>query len=308
MKKIVLFLSVLLIAITAKSQEIEITSNCPSLTLDRRGKCQFPKNTFKDGTIEFEESYCSGDFPYCNDFDGSCCSDPMIDGSWSCCDLSTQVSHNVARISLSGTLFDAAAYKCCDRETYGNDSIYYFDKNKHVYCCGGELFKSKSTDENKTCCNQEFYTNGDIKHYYTVANVDGAPIGATEKICCKAIGDDPGVYRSTAYWDGRSAQCCEGSTYKTGIDDSGKDTYGCCTGTRGLKAEKINGVVSLLGSPNGEQACCRYYEDENGKKHLHTAYWNGSSAQCCKGIAYQPKGKEVKEYDCCTDGKIPSEI
>ncbi|MBQ4084626.1 MAG: hypothetical protein IJC30_03100, partial [Alphaproteobacteria bacterium] len=119
------------------------------------------------------------------------------------------------------------------------------------------------------------------------------------------------VYRATAYWNGSSAQCCEGTAYKTGTDDAGNGTYGCCHGTKAPKEERTHGVVSVLGAPNGEEACCGYYEEEseNGtEKKLGTAYWNGSSVQCCNGIAYQPKGVQVAEYDCCTQETVPSVI
>jgi len=301
MKQVVLFIIVMLFSV--KSHAV-----CP-LPPVLRPRCQIAEGVFKNGEVSYKQSYCKGDFPYCETWSGDCCSEPsyVTDGGGLCCNPSEYVGHKVASINPGGTMLSVSAYKCCSIAEYGKNSTYYFDKEDHVHCCGGKVYQAKSGSDEKSCCNPEFDSEGNITHYHTVVSVKGAPEGETNQVCCKAIGDAPGVYRATAYWNGSSAQCGEGTAYKTGKDESRTETYGCCQGTKAPKEERTHGVVSVLGAQNGEEGCCPYYEEE-GKKKLGTAYWNGSSVQCCNGIAYQPKGEKVKEYGCCTNGTSPSSI
>ncbi|MBO7332818.1 MAG: hypothetical protein J6U64_04060, partial [Alphaproteobacteria bacterium] len=301
MKQVVLFIIVMLFSV--KSHAV-----CP-LPPVLRPRCQIAEGVFKNGEVSYKQSYCKGDFPYCETWSGDCCSEPsyVTDGGGLCCNPSEYVGHKVASINPGGTMLSVSAYKCCSIAEYGKNSTYYFDKEDHVHCCGGKVYQAKSGSDEKSCCNPEFDSEGNITHYHTVVSVKGAPEGEPNQVCCKSICDAPCVYRATAYWNGSSAQCCEGTAYKTGTDNAGKEMYGCCYGTKAPKEERTHGVVSVLGAQNGEEGCCPYYEEE-GKKKLGTAYWNGSSVQCCNGIAYQPKGEEVKEYGCCTNGTSPSSI
>ena len=303
MRKIGLFLLVMMFSVRSEA----VCPAWPSGT--SKPKCQVAEGKFKNGEVSYKASYCRGEFPYCEADYGDCCSDPSYALGGGCCDPREYVSHKVATITPGGVKFNVGAYKCCSIAEYGRNSTYYFDKEEHVHCCGGEVYHAKSTEEEKSCCSPEFDSEGNITHYHTVVSVLGAPEGETNQVCCKAIGDAPGVYRATAYWSGSSALCCEGTAYKTGTDDAGNGTYGCCHGTKAPKEERTHGVVSVLGAPNEEEACCGYYEEESGtEKKLGTAYWNGSSVQCCNGIAYQPKGAQVAEYDCCIQETVPSVI
>ena len=261
--------------------------------------CQIATGRFIDGEVKFRESYCKGDFPYCERWQGDCCSENSFGTGVGekCCDPAVYVRHKVATISPGGTKMDVGAYKCCSIAEYGKESVYYFDKEAHAQCCGGQTYKEKSSDTFKTCCNPEFDSEGNITHYHTVADVMGHPDGEVEKKCCEAKGDKPGEYRQTAYWDGDSVECCDGKTHKTGKNDAGNETYACCVGSKGKnKTHKV--VEDVLGAPNGEEACCSI--ESYGKSP--TGYWNGSSAQCCKGKARKngvdSNGKEV--YACCT--------
>ena len=299
MKQVVLFIIVMLFSV--KSHAV-----CPlPPSYHPKPRCQIAEGVFKNGEVSYKQSYCKGDFPYCETWSGDCCSEPsyVTDGGGLCCNPSEYVGHKVASISPGGTMLSVSAYKCCSIAEYGKNSTYYFDKEEHVHCCGGKVYQAKNGSDEKSCCNPEFDSEGNITHYHTVVSVEGAPEGETNKICCKAIGEAPGVYRATAYWNGSSAQCCAGTVYKTGKDESGTETYGCCQGTKAPKEERTHGVVSVLGAQNGEEGCCPYYEEE-GKKKLGTAYWNGSSVQCCNGTprksGVDKNGKPV--YTCC-EGK-----
>ena len=237
-------------------------------------------------------SYCGGDFPYCATFDGDCCSDPPDNSGigGACCNTGETVAHEVEELPVHK--FAVENYKCCSIASYGNNSTYYFDAGGHAQCCGGRVYEEKAGSA-KTCCNNEYNTDGSVKRYHSVANVMGAPAGSTEKICCVTKGDAPAGYKQTAYWNGGPA-CCDGKTYKKGADDSGTATYGCCEGTKGNN--KTHKVVDALGAPNGEQACCKRGEDGSV-----TAYWNGSSASCCLGKV-QKTGS--KSYGCCSGDTI----
>ena len=78
--------------------------------------------------------------------------------------------------------------------------------------------------------------------------------------------------------------CCNGTPYKNGAD-----TQDCCETGQGKT------VVSVVGGTvNGLQACCTTGQ---------TAYWNGSSVQCCDGNAscITHEGQEVCR--CCNQGE-----
>ena len=254
--------------------------------------CQVAQRALKEGDIVLQ-AYCPEDFPYCETWSGNCCSEPSYatENGGICCDTDVYTRHWVSEIEIGNLGIKPQAYKCCSIAEYGKKSTYYFDKDKHVHCCGGEVFKEKSTDESPQCCNHRYDEKGNVTRYYKTATVDGRPTGETEKICCEVLGGGSGEYKQTAYWNG-GAVCCDGKTHKTG-----KETYSCCVGSKGKnKTHKV--IDEVLGAPNGEEACC----DIATYGTSPTAYWNGSSAQCCKGKARKngvdSNGKEV--YACCT--------
>jgi len=129
--------------------------------------------------------------------------------------------------------------------------------------------------------------------------VEGAPL---TKTCCPK--------GQTGYWNGNSYECCEeAGIYKTGVNAKGEETYACCSPERGV-------VSSVLGAPNGEQACCSYYESdevveegtetEGNRQKLETAYWFSmpemdlAQPECCAGDAYYI---DEKHAGCCPEGE-----
>ncbi|MBO7332908.1 MAG: hypothetical protein J6U64_04515 [Alphaproteobacteria bacterium] len=272
------------------STEVFGAGSCSHVNISNPPMCQLAHKVASSGEVTYQQSYCKGDFPYCAPFNGDCCSDPT-DGT--CCFDTKVVSHKVQTINVS-SYFSQDAYKCCSIAEYGKKSTYYFDGEGHVHCCGGEVYQEKS-DGDKTCCNHKYDENGNVTRYYKTATVDGSPTGEAEKICCEVLGEGSGEYRQTAYWNG-GAHCCDGKTHKTGKNDAGNETYACCVGSKGKnKTHKV--VEDVLGAPNGEEACCSI--ESYGKSP--TGYWNGSSAQCCKGKARKngvDSDGQVK-YACC---------
>ena len=251
--------------------------------------CQIAEGTTKNGEVVFKSSYCSGDFPYCETFGGNCCSEPSPD-NWGCCDQSIHTKHEVGTLTPSGSRMAVQLYKCCSKADYGENAVWYKDANEKVHCCGGRLYLARETDKNKSCCGNEI-SNGEVVRYWAVAEVEGSPDGEVEKICCSTKGEAPGEYKQTAYWDGYSAVCCDGKTYKRG-----EENYGCCTGSKGNN--KTHKVTTVLGAPNGEEACC----DIETYGTSPEAYWNGSTAVCCQGEIYK-NGVDEKgntEYACCS--------
>jgi len=285
MNKIVIFMVGIFL-----STEVFGAGSCSHINISNPPMCQLAHKVASSGEVTYQQSYCKGDFPYCAPFNGDCCSDPT-DGT--CCFDTKVVSHKVQTINVS-SYFSQDAYKCCSIATYGKNSTYYFDGEGHVHCCGGEVYQEKSNGD-KTCCNHRYDENGEVTRYYKTATVDGSPTGETEKICCEVLGEGSGEYKQTAYWNG-GAHCCDGKTHKTGKNDAGNETYACCVGSKGKnKTHKV--VEDVLGAPNGEEACCSI--ESYGKSP--TGYWNGSSAQCCKGKARKngvDSDGQVK-YACC---------
>lgn len=256
---------------------VRVEGACPrpgNVVLNDAPKCQVVYKVPSSGEFAYQESYCKGDYPYCDQMFGDCCSEASYnEGLGGCCDSSTYVAHKVEDVSIKALNMFANNYKCCARGSYGNNSTYYFDAEGHAQCCGGEVYEAKS-GSGKTCCNNEYNADGTVKRYYSTATVDGSPVGEVEKTCCVTKGDAPAGYKQTAYWNG-GAQCCDGKTYKTGTDDTGTATYGCCVGSKG--SNKTHKVVSTDNAPNGEQSCCARGEDGSVPK----GYWNGSSVGCC---------------------------
>jgi len=256
---------------------VRVEGACPrpgSIVFNDVPKCQVVYKVPSSGEFAYQESYCKGDYPYCDQMSGDCCSEASYnEGLGGCCDSSTYVAHKVEDVSIKALNMFANNYKCCARGSYGNNSTYYFDAEGHAQCCGGEVYEAKS-GSGKTCCNNEYNADGTVKRYYSTATVDGSPVGEVEKTCCVTKGDAPAGYKQTAYWNG-GAQCCDGKTYKTGTDDTGTATYGCCVGSKG--SNKTHKVVSTDNAPNGEQGCCARGEDGSVPK----GYWNGSSVGCC---------------------------
>ena len=90
------------------------------------------------------------------------------------------------------------------------------------------------------------------------------------------------------YWNGSAALCCDGKKYKNGAD-----TEECCTGDKATNPTQKK--VAVSGAPiTGLETCCSI--STYGPNP--TAYWDGSSAVCCKGQAY----KDGDTWYCC-DGK-----
>ena len=278
MKKVYLMLIVLIVSFRTEAQWCSFPPG---------RNCQIAEGTTKNGEVVFKSSYCSGDFPYCETFGGNCCSEPSPD-NWGCCDQSIHTKHEVGTLTPSGSRMAVQLYKCCSKADYGENAVWYKDANEKVHCCGGRLYLARETDKNKSCCGNEI-SNGEVVRYWAVAEVEGSPDGEVEKICCSTKGEAPGEYKQTAYWDGYSAVCCDGKTYKRG-----EENYGCCTGSKGNN--KTHKVTTVLGAPNGEEACCDIETYGTSPK----GYWNGSTAMCCKGEVY-PIGPNM--WDCCEEGK-----
>ena len=280
MKKIIVFLG--MIFFTG-----EVYGACGGLNFNP--SCRVASDKLgPDGQIVWQSSYCNGDFPYCNEY-GDCCSAPDKDEMLSgCCNFQKQVRHEVKEITYPKRKVTAKAYLCCDRSSYGNSATYYLDENKKAHCCGGEVYRPNS-ETDKQCCNHQFNSDGSVSRYYATTEVKGAP--KEETICCESYGTAPGKYKARGYWNGSSAQCCQGKVYKISAE-----TYGCCEGSYGSgKTHKT--VESVEGAPNGEEACCDIGTYGTSPK----AYWNGSRAVCCKGEIYKngvdENGNTI--YACC---------
>jgi len=106
--------------------------------------------------------------------------------------------------------------------------------------------------------------------------------------CCKKE-------EEKVYWNGSSVQCCGGKVWK-----KDENSEACCHGDKTTNpTEKV--VSVKYASITDLQTCCdiKTYGDSP------TAYWNGSSAQCCKGQVYEPwEGSgEYDDWACC-DGEV----
>ena len=259
-----------------------------------KNACRVVKPTFSGGEFQYYQSYCQGDFPYCETWSGDCCSEPsyVFEGGSLCCDPDVYTSHVVGSVSQGPV--SANLYKCCSRADYGNKSTWYKDENEKVHCCGGTVYQTKFTDSStKTCCNHEFDEEGNVTRYYSVAEILGAPEETDERMCCATYGDAPGKYKSTAYWSYDRAYCCQGEAYIDYTDPEGNDYYGCRLETKG--PDKKNKLLVPVGAPDeDEKICCS--TEEYGKNP--TAYWNTqyNYGVCCKGEVYQPS---PTTYGCC---------
>ena len=92
------------------------------------------------------------------------------------------------------------------------------------------------------------------------------------------------------YWNGSKALCCDGKKYKNGTD-----TEECCTGDKATNPTQKK--VAVSGAPiTGLETCCSI--STYGPNP--TAYWDGSSAKCCKGKSACLTEDGTKECFCCT--------
>ena len=84
--------------------------------------------------------------------------------------------------------------------------------------------------------------------------------------CCKK--------GETVYWNGGQTGCCNAKAYKQSAT-----AEACCTGA--TATNPTHKVVTVEGAPTADlETCCSiatYGENP-------TAYWDGTKAQCCKGI------------------------
>ncbi|MBO7332477.1 MAG: hypothetical protein J6U64_02295, partial [Alphaproteobacteria bacterium] len=187
---------------------------------------------------------------------------------------------------------------CCNGTVYVTGTDNY---GKPTYdCCAGTPYRNgvdSSGNPVYACCAGATTTNPT----HRTVTVLGAPNG--EETCC-----DIATYgtNSTGYWDGSSAQCCAGTPYRNGVDSSGNPIYACCEGaTSENPTHKV--AETAVGAPNGEGACC----DIATYGTNPSAYWTGSSAQCCAGEA-KPK-LDGSGYVCCPvvetcpDGQEPTD-
>ncbi|MBQ4084574.1 MAG: hypothetical protein IJC30_02825, partial [Alphaproteobacteria bacterium] len=238
-----------------------------------------------------------------------------------CCEGATDENPTHVSPEVQGDLEGVSIsypYACCSIEEYTEDATAYFNgAPDSIKCCKGEPYDTgKTVQSNKwgveidvwDCC-----TNGskmktgvenDKQLYgccegafglhptHKVVPVLGSQYGEEkEEKCCSIedFGENP-----TAYWNGVSVECCKGKPIKNGVDADGKQMYACC---EGATENPTHAVSEVKGAPHALELCCDMgrFGDEP------TAYWNGSSAQCCKGVVYQKdtdsSGNPV--YACC---------
>jgi len=118
-------------------------------------------------------------------------------------------------------------------------------------------------------------------------------LDSTEEMCCPR--KDIHLCLPT-----QSTMCCSGKVYIP----QGEDCE-CCDGATEENPTQV--VVSAVGAPDGQKACCGI--ETYGANP--TAYWTGSSVQCCAGEA-KPK-LDGSGYVCCPvvetcpDGQEPTD-
>ena len=107
----------------------------------------------------------------------------------------------------------------------------------------------------------------------------------TKQTCC------PQGYVSLCPF-GQRELCCSGTIYRPLEEEDCE----CCTGA--TEENPTHVVVSALGAPDGQQACCSI--ERHGTSP--SAYGNGSSVVCCSGKIYRSgtdaEGNAV--YGCCS--------
>ena len=207
---------------------------------------------------------------------------------------------------------DDGSYQCCCKE---EDGWYRKPDGGCILCVPPHYFYDPAINPDTCICddwgNYQGFTGRNGAFVCCEEGYQGYEYDATTSACCPKDGHhkitglvygaggsfiqaccDTREYGSnpTAYWNGNSAQCCKGDAYK-----SNANGYGCCDTTNGAYV-----VVDVEGAPTDDlQICCSTSTYGSNP----TAFWNGSSAQCCNGVAQciTHEGKQVCR--CCPDGE-----
>ena len=207
---------------------------------------------------------------------------------------------------------DDGSYQCCCKE---EDGWYRKPDGGCILCVPPHYFYDPAINPDTCICddwgNYQGFTGRNGAFVCCEEGYQGYEYDATTSACCPKDGHhkitglvygaggsfiqaccDTREYGSnpTAYWNGNSAQCCKGDAYK-----SNANGYGCCDTTNGAYV-----VVDVEGAPTDDlQICCSTSTYGSNP----TAFWNGSSAQCCNGVAQCITHEGKQACKCCADGE-----
>ncbi|MBO7332668.1 MAG: hypothetical protein J6U64_03265, partial [Alphaproteobacteria bacterium] len=247
-----------------------------------------------------------------------------VPGPYRCClDTVTEdrpYGQSVSSYEFEDTVGKHTAEYCCPR--YKNEAGDVLEQTAYwngfnVQCCKGTVYKTYNGTYN--CC--EGATEDDPTEA-VVSIYDDDP-NSEVKSCCPLYEEDGEKKAPTAYYGydawgtnekgesiptHKSPRCCNGEAYAYHYrSDTGVKQYSCCgKGYVKVDAEDVYNSGEY-GAPS--DACCIINDWYNGADTVSgygenpTAYWIGTSAQCCRGTPYEYTSGGTTETRCCAEGQ-----